>query len=273
MPNHIKPTAEELEAKALADAAEAEALAAEQKAKEEADAKAAVGEDEKDKGKSPEELEAEEAARAKAEEEKAKADEELYKKKAIEQGRENIVIQSKNKKLNEAIDAASAIADPTDEEMKAAFPDFEDMTNTERMLAKDSLVNKKRFSLIASAAQEGKDLQKWMDTVDAFVDDPKTLVDNPDLEGKVAEFKIFASKPTRRGVDFGDLIGAFLHDVTKSVVPKKKQMFEAGSGGTNEKPVAKTDKLTFEQGSALMKSDYGKYRELLKAGKIEQFSG
>lgn len=271
MPNHIKPTAEELEAKALADAAEAEALLqTEQEAKAKADAEALENIDKDEESERKDEIEEQEESDAIAEKEKAKVDDDIYKKKAIEQGRENIIIQSKNKKLNEAIDQASAIVDPTEDEMKSAYPDYEDMTQTEKMLAKDSLINKKRFSLIHQAAQEGKDLQKWNETVDSFIDDPKTLVDNPELEGKTDEFKIFASKPSRRGVDFQDIIGAFLHDVTKTTVVKKKQMFESGSGGLNDKPVVKTNKLSIEQGKALREHDYSKFRELLKAGRITQ---
>ena len=94
-------------------------------------------------------------------------------------------------------------------------------------------------------------------------------MDHPELEGKVEDFKLFASKPTRRGVDFEDLIPAFLYNESKNkVAPKKGQMFEQGTGG-NSKPKPKGDKISTEEGRLLMNTDYNKFKELLKAGKSD----
>jgi len=193
-----------------------------------------------------------------------------YKKKFVESSRESQVLYSRQKKLSEAVDQASQVDEPTDEEMVKDFPDWDVMSDTEKRLAKDSIVNKKRFEAIHKASQEGKDILDWNEKVDKFVDDPKTLIDNPELEGKVEDFKIFASKPTRRGVDFADLLSAFFYDMSKAIKPKSKgKMFETGSGGPNEKIKPKGDKISLSEARTLMKNDYKKYKEYLTKGKID----
>ena len=262
MPNHVKPTVEELEAQALAKAEEAEALA-----KAEAE-----------KNKPPENpIETDEQRVAREEAEKKKQEEEDekkkkespdYKKKFIENQREAIILASKNKKLNEAIDNAGKIAEPTEAELKAEFPEWEDMSTTEQKLSKEALISKRRFALIQDANRESHDIESWHIKVDEFLIDPQTLVENPELEGKTDDFRMFAMKQSRRGIPFEDLVKAFLYDESK--VPKKVgKMIEEGAGGDNAKPKPVSDKISLEQARILRKTDYNKYTELLRAGKIE----
>jgi hypothetical protein len=193
-----------------------------------------------------------------------------YKKKFTESSREAQVLHSRQKKLTEAVDQASQIEEPSDEEMVKDFSDWDVMSETEKRLAKDNVINKRRFEAIHKASQEGKDIIDWNVKVDKYVDDPKTLIDNPELEGKVDDFKIFASKPTRRGLDFADLTSAFLYDMSKSTKPKSKgRMFETGSGGPNEKIKPKGDKISLAEARTLMKNNYKKYKEYLTSGKID----
>ena len=255
MTKHIKPTAEELEAAALKAAEEAEAL---QNKPSASPSQAAPSPSPSTVAPSPS-----------PSPEEPSPTPDPYKKKAIEQGRENIVLNAKTKKINEAIDKASEIVDPTDEEMLVEYPEWEDMTEVEKKMAKQTLKNDRRFQFIHAARQEGKNVEAWQGKVDIFITDPKTLIENPELEGKEDEFRLFASKPTRIGVEFGDLVSAFLYDATKNMKTKKKQMFEPGSGGQNVKPKPKTDKITLEQARTLRETNYPKYIELLKAGKID----
>ena len=51
-------------------------------------------------------------------------------------------------------------------------------------------------------------------------------------------------------------------------VKNKGQMFEQGTGGPNNVNKPK-DKISLDEAAILMKTDYKKYAELLKAGKIE----
>ena len=196
--------------------------------------------------------------------------EEELKKKLTNSAREAQVLHARTKKMDEAVDEAGGIPEPTDEDMKGEYPDWDLMDDVTKKLAKDSRVNKRRFELIHKAAKEGKDIEAWNTKVDEFVADPKSLNDFPALEGKEEDFKVFAVKPTRRGLDFPDLVSAFLYDVNKaSPLPSKGKMFETGTGGPNERIKPKSDKISLAEARVLMKTDYKKYKEYLISGKID----
>lgn len=251
MADHAKPTAEELEANIAAAAENID----EQDQEEQEEVEEEV-----------EQVESDDDQQGEEEQDHASPD---YKKKFAESTREAQVLAAKNKKINEAIDKAGQLSEPTEEELKKEYADWEDMTATEQRFAKDNLINKRRFEIIHASTKEFKDIEAWSGKVDSFLDDPKTLTDNPKLEGRVEEFKAFAAKPSRRGVDFDDLVSAFLYSVEKArPAAKKGKMIETGSGGANNGAKPKSDKISLQTARALMKSDYKRYKSLLIAGKI-----
>ncbi len=194
------------------------------------------------------------------------------KKKLSNSAREAQVLQSRTKKYDEAVEQAEGIAPPSDEDMQMEYgiDDWDTMSNAEKKLAKDAWLNKRRFEVLSQVAKEGKDIEKWNTNVDTFVDDPKNLIKYPELEGKTEDFKIFATKPTRRGLDMEDLVLAFNGDIAKNVQPKNKgKMFETGTPGNSDKPQPADDKISAAQGRVLMKTDYNKFKAMLKAGKIK----
>ena len=172
------------------------------KTQEKADLEVKDEEKEIEKIKEKVELE-EETKEEEVEEEKVeeKVDEEVveekeepdYKEKFSESSREAQKIHAKNRKLNEGISKAGEINTVDDEELKAEYPDWDVMSETEQKLARKNLINDKRFAVVVKATEEAKKIEKWGDDVDTFVEDPKTLVDNPALEGKIDEFKTFAN--------------------------------------------------------------------------------
>lgn len=202
------------------------------------------------------------------EEPKVEEEEVDYRKKFTESSREAQVLYSKNKKMAEAIERAGEVAEPTDDELKAEYAEWEDMSDFERRIAKENLINKRRFDAISEATKDFKDMDAWNGKVDDFLADPETLVKYPELDGLVEEFKIFTAKPTRRGVDFDDLISAFLFEREK-IPGKKGRMFETGSSGGTDKPQPKSDKISTAESMRLRQTDYKKYLEFLRAGKIE----
>jgi hypothetical protein len=193
-----------------------------------------------------------------------------YKEKFSESSREAQKIHAKNRKINEGVAKAGEINDVSDEELQAEYSDWDVMSETERKLAKKNLINDKRFAIIQQTTEEAKKIEKWGDDVDKFVDDPKTLIDNPELEGKQKEFTVFANEQSNHAVPFKILVGAFLHDMESKKKINKGKMFETGSGGPNTKQKPISDKISVDEAAKLMKSDYKKYKELLLAGKIEQ---
>jgi hypothetical protein len=291
---HVKPTRAELEANAAAALAEDERLKAEEAAaagnppqetpeqkaiREAQEAEAArIAEDERiaaeaaavgDGGETPEEKAERERIAAEAAEKAAQPVD--WKKRYTDSSREAKVLATKNKEINDAFVQAAEIALPTDEEMKAEYPEWEDMTSTEQRFATENLINKKRFDVITSAVNKFKKVEDWNVKVDTFVDNPKTLIANPELEGKTDEFRIFASKPTRSGMDFDDLVLAFLGDEAKKIKPdhKGQKMFENGTGGSKVTPPPPDDKLSLDQSIIDRKTNFPLYKERLKAGKYK----
>ncbi len=258
-----KPTKEELEVslKETQEKADLE-VKEEEKAVEEIKEKVEPVEEEKVEEKE----EVEEKKEEKQEKEEKEPD---YKEKFSESSREAQKIHAKNRKLNEGVSKASEITDVTEEELIGEYPDWDVMSDTEKKLAKKNLINDKRFAIVNKATEEAKKIEKWGDDVDKFVEDPKTLVDNPALEGKTDEFKVFANETSNHAVPFKVLVGAFLHDMSTKVKKNKGRMFETGSGGPNEKIKTKGDKISLDEAAKLMKSDYKKYKEYLLAGRID----
>ena len=192
-----------------------------------------------------------------------------YKEKFINSTKEAQILHAKNKKIMEAFEKSKGIPEPTEDELKKEYSDWDVMGDFEKKIAKDNMRNTKRFASFGEVAEEFTEIGKWQTKVDEFMGDPENISNNPLLEGKEAEFRAFASKPTRRGVDFDDLIGAFLFEESKGVKLNKGGMLPTGSAGDKTiKP--KSDKLTVEQGRQLRMADYEKYKRYLLAGKIEE---
>lgn len=195
-----------------------------------------------------------------------------YKKRYTESTREAQILYAQNKKKEEAIQAAADLPEPTEtdlkiEAIKQGFQ-FDDMTDIEKALFRQSVHANKKLEKITTITQEGKDVIEWNKKVDDFIEDPKTLIKYTDLEGKTEEFKQFASRATRRGLDFNDLISAFLYETEKARPKHKGKMFETGTGGPNDKPKPKDDTISAMEGRKLMKTNYKLYTQKLKEGKI-----
>ena len=192
-----------------------------------------------------------------------------WERKAKASAREAQILGFKSKEIAEAVDRADAIPAPTPEELAKEYPEWEEMTPTEQRLATDSYIGKQKFGIIHTAVSKFKKVDEWNEKVDTFIADPVTLVNFPELEGKLDEFKDFLSKPTRRGLEFEDLLLAFAGDqALKKPAPKKGEMFLQGSGGPSEPSKPVDDKIGPDEARVLMKSNYAEYKRLLIAGKI-----
>jgi len=279
---HKKPTAEELEANAQKALLEAEALKEKKPEPKKEEPKkdpepTPDPEPKKDPEPTPEPKKDPEPTPTPDPTPEPEDDEELKKqlaekdKKLKASAREAQILYARNKQVNEAIEQASSLPDPTEDEMKAEYADWDVMSDFEKKMATESLSSKRRINAITNASKGFKDLEEWTKKVDTFVDDPTTLTDNPALEGRVDDFKEFALKPTRRGVDFEILMSSFLYQIDSGKVPrpKKTQMFPIGTGG-QQPPAPKSDKITVEQARSLRETNYPEYKRLLLAEKIQQ---
>ena len=151
--------------------------------------------------------------------------------------------------------------------MKAEFPESDIMEDFSKELSIESVMSKRFRNNLKEAREEGKKIEKWNEEVDKFVDDPETLTKNPDLEGKLDEFKVYAADEANNGIPFKVLISAFLHNAN---IPTKNKggMFPKGSAGTPDKK-KKDNKLTIEEGRKLRKTDQRKWKTYLRSGRIQ----
>lgn len=199
----------------------------------------------------------------------AEPSKELYKKKFSASSRENQKIAAKNRVINKALIAAEEMPEPTEEELAQEFKDWDVMSEAERIFAKETVISRNWRKTISQAKEQATKIEKWNESVETFVGDPKTLLDNPELEGKTEEFREFATQESNNSVPFNILVSAFLHDNSTKKQPNKGKMFERGLGGSNEKPTPKSDKITLDEARKLRETNYPKYKEYLMAGKIE----
>lgn len=282
MPKHITPTKEELDANAKQALAEIEAMEAEKQeevktiteeeyAKEE-EAKKVQPKVEPVKEEVEEETEEptkEPVKQPETEPVKEPAKDPDYKEKFTNSAREAQILASKNKKINEILEQASQLPEPTEDDLKGQYKDWDVMSEFERTMAKEAFVSKRYREFISEGTKEFKDIDAWNGKVDQFVDDPQVLIDHPELEGKIDDFKLFAMKPTRRGVDFSDLISSFLYEASKETKKNKGAMFETGTAGPSEKFKPKSDKIGLDQARMLRETNYNLWRKMVKEGKID----
>lgn len=284
MANHVKPTTEELEAsaeKALEEVEAMEAEATKETAEEIPEFTEEVVEEtteevveEEVSEEEPEDEVVEEVKKQPKEEPivDEKVEEKLEKttKKLKNSSAESLVLYERNKQMADAIDKASEVSAPTTEDMQKEYSDWDIMSDFEKKMATDNEWNKKKLGTISDATSKFKDFEKWQSNVELFLEDPTNLANNPELEGKEDEFRLYALKPTKRGVDFDTLVGSFLYTASKNAPAKNKgAMFEKGTSGSSHKSKPKSDKITVEQARILRKTNYSQYKKYLTAGKIE----
>lgn len=262
MGKHVKPTKEELEAQTQAAIKEAEELAkTPEPPKEEEEPDIAAIEKEAGIEK--------EAEPSKEVKEALKKEVEEKDKKLSASARENQKIYAKNRIINKALVEADETPEPTQEELISEFTDWDGMSEIEQKFAKETVISRNWRKTISEAKDQATKIEKWNDSVDEFVDDPKTYIDTPALEGKAEQFKTFAQEESNNSVPFKTLVGAFLYDQSTGQESNKGAMFERGSGGPNIKPTPKSDKISLEEARKLRTTNYDKWKELNSAGKID----
>lgn len=167
--------------------------------------------------------------------------EERYK----ESSREAQTLYYKNRKMTDAIIEASSMPEPTEDELRAYAEqrkiDFDDLDSLGLTLFKDSYKNEVRFKRIEEASAVTRELDGWVANVEEFVENENNLNKYPSLQNNSEEFKAFAAKPHRKGMDFDDLVGLFMFKKSqqKEAQPKKKSMLLDKGNGRNTPPKRK----------------------------------
>lgn len=185
-------------------------------------------------------------------------------------------LASSKKALEEQIDEAYMLDEPTEDDLRAEYTDWDVLSDFERKQAKKTLHNDmilKRIRQIRQDARESENaIREFVKKVDTFSIHPDTLKKYPALEGKQDQLAKFAARKDRITFDLDDLVALFLVKTAKPEVKHKGKMFETGTGGSKESPKQPSDKITLSEASILMKTNYKKYKEYLMNDKIDYSS-
>lgn len=198
-----------------------------------------------------------------------------YKEKYVGASQEAQVLSARNKQLTETIEEASKVASITDEELKAEAEKeglyFEELTPTEKILLKKGIIADRRFSMVNTVVQESskeaKAVEEWSQKIDQFLDTEENKTKFPQINGQEQEFKKFALKGTRRGLDFEDLVSAFSYTASREVKKHKGSLLLSGSGAKTNSSGSK--ELNEDDVATLRVRDSRKYARLIKSGKID----
>lgn len=271
MTNHKTPTKEELAEQARVLVEEAEELSKETPEPEEDPEPEPTPDPEPQPEPEPKKEEPEKEEEVEEEEPKETPEEKTARleKENKASSREAQKIYAKNRVMNQAIIEAEDIPTPTEEDLSKEIGEdkWDVMSDVERELFKETVISRKWRAKIKEAGDQATKIEKWNESVDAFIGDPNIITANPALDGKQEAFSEFASKPENNSVPFKILVSAFLFEESTKK-GHKGQMFPTGSGGPNVKDKPKSDKLSIEEGRALRESDYAKWKEYLKSGKL-----
>ena len=197
-------------------------------------------------------------------------EEDQNKKKLIASQQEGIVLHSQLKNVSKAIKDAISAPEPTEDELRVKFPNWDTMDDDMRTIAKDNFKNNRVIHNLTTVTKESDDIEAWNTKVNEFVENPQILVDNPELENKQDDFKIFATKPTRRNLPFDVLIGAFFNEEGKKSKKHIGVQIQTPTPGPTVVTTPTEKKLTVEEGIAKRKSKFKEWQKLVAAGKIER---
>lgn len=194
-----------------------------------------------------------------------------YKEKYVESTREASTLYFKNQKLNKTIEEASEIKDPTIDELKSYAKsrgaDYDELDEFSQNILKDTYINNKRFEKIQSVARESRDIDNWATQVDGFIEKSIDNGNYPSLNSLGNDFKKFAMKESRRGLDLDDLVASFLFSAERNIKkPNNESILLTGSNSTITNN--KTTGLTEQQISVIRETNPKEYRRLIKSGEI-----
>lgn len=194
-----------------------------------------------------------------------------YKEKFTESTREASALYFKNQKLNKTIEEASLIGEPTIDELKKfakeTGADYDELEEFSQNILKRTYINEKRFEKIQNVAKESKQIDEWSESVDSFIEKSIDNGEYPSLNSLGSDFKKFAMKETRRGVDLNDLVASFLFSSERSLKqsPKKSVLL---SGGNSSAVPSQSSGLNENQVAILRETNPKEYRRMIKSGQI-----
>lgn len=181
------------------------------------------------------------------------------------------ILAARNRALQDKVDEASKLPEPTVDELKDFVAqdgvDWDDLTPFEQSMAKKTYVSEKRFSLVNEAVQVTKKIDEWAKQVDEFIDSTDSKPEFVKLSGHEADFRKFAMKESHRGAAIDSLLlPAFLQSLPAT--PRKRgSLFQTGGGG--EAP-AKPGKISLDEAARIRATQGEKaYKRVVQSGRVD----
>ena len=183
-----------------------------------------------------------------------------YEKKFSESSRENQLLAERIKALEDS--GKDLTKEPTDSELRAAFPSWEVYDDTQKELARRTFNSERTAGNARAIAQKLSEDQSWNTSIELVV------TSDPALQGKEQAFRQFASQPKYRSIPMDVLVAAFLNKAGSPAAPRTppKPGLEPGNGGPRTTETPKT--LTSEQLTAIRTTDPKAYQDYLKTHEI-----
>jgi len=183
-----------------------------------------------------------------------------YEKKFQESARENELLRQAQAQREKA--AQELTKEPTESELKAAFPSWDMYDDTQKELARRTFSAERTAAIASASAQEFKNDQSWNTSIEL------AITSDPALQGKEQAFRQFAKQPKYKNIPMDILTAAFLQKAPPSEVPKTtpKPGLETGNGGPRSSDKPKT--LTAEELQALRTTNPKGYQDYLKTHDI-----
>ena len=189
-----------------------------------------------------------------------------WKKRYADSTREAQRLALKNDKVLDAVDKAAELPEPTDDEMKKVYTDWDVMTSVEQTMAKQMEKSHRQFSIIKKATDDVKANDEWVKKTRDFADDPVSVQKFPGLAGKENEFVKFCNKDERKSIPLPELADWFSKTLTHNE-PQRKSLMPTSTGG--EKTETNNGIITDPtKAEILRKSNYREYQRMVKSGKI-----
>jgi hypothetical protein len=183
-----------------------------------------------------------------------------YEKKFSESSRENQILRERIAAEEKA--RQELTKEPTDSDIRTAFPNWEEMSETEKGLARRTLNAERTAQSAAQKADAVNSDREWNTSLEIAV------TSNAALQGKEQQFKQYASKPQYRNVPMDVLVDAFLNKFPAAPSnPTPKPGLEPGSGGPRKPETP--NKISAENLQLLRKTNPKAYAEYIKKHSLE----
>ena len=163
--------------------------------------------------------------------------------------------------------------EPTESELRAAFPEWDSMQGWEKETARRSFNADRIARSLAAEREQDRQRQQWNTDVEVFI------ATNPVLQDRSRDFHEFANKPSHRGAPLDVLKDAFLQRnaqtpttpmTTTPQTPAPEPMapgLESGNGGPRTPDQPK--QLSADELKTLRESDERAYNEYVRTHNID----